>query len=56
MTKVFTDKIQIRKKGDNLYIISIALSDDTLVIKELTEREVRLLGIAIDKLVSDMEK
>ncbi len=50
--KVFSNKIQVKKK-DNSYILSVAVNDNTLIISELTDRELRILNRDIEKLLKE---
>ena len=50
--KVFSDKVQVKKKNDN-YILSIAVNDNTLIISELTDKEIRILRRDIEKLLNE---
>lgn len=51
--KVFDDPVQIRKKEDGSYTISVALSDSMVVVKVLSRNELEKLGIDIEKILRD---
>ena len=47
--KVFSDTVQFRKSEEGAYTISIAVNDNTLVIKALNKRD-------LVKILSDVQK
>ena len=52
---VYDKKVNI-KKGEGEFTISVAVSDDSLVVKKMSKKELKLLALDIKKALEDSEE
>jgi len=50
--KVFSEKVKV-KKSDGNYTLSVAVTDKTIIITELTDKEMRMLRRDIEKILKE---